>query len=334
MEPKEARVLGRSLLVWYRRCRRDLPWRRTRDPYRIWVSEVMLQQTTVQAVIPYYRSFLHRFPTVTALARARLTDVLAVWSGLGYYRRARHLHQAAGRIARSPGGALPCTAEAMADLPGIGRTTAGAILSIAFGAREPVLDGNVSRVLARLFLMRRDPRSAAGRQRLWALARALVEVSPAPGDLNQALMELGATICAPRAPACPRCPLKSRCAARTRGHQDVIPAPRPGRPPVRAGRFLMRRRQGTGLMDGFWEFPSLGGPASGIDGPKLTSLGRIATVRHSITTRRLLVEIHRARLLSEPRESRYRWIGPERIARLPVSSLVPKVLRAAKRGTV
>ncbi len=348
MRPARARALAKSLVDWYRRHRRDLPWRRTRDPYRVWVSEVMLQQTTVRAVVPYYRRFLRRFPTIRALARAPLPAVLAAWSGLGYYRRARHLHEAAGRVVRSHGGRFPRGPEEARALPGVGRYTAGAILSIAYGDPQPVVDGNVARVLSRLLLLRGDPRSPGGERRLWDLARLLVEEASSAGDLNQALMELGATICVPSAPDCPRCPLRRRCAARAAGVQRSIPAPRRLRAPVtlrhavalvaREGRFLMRRRHATGLMDGLWEFPALRGAAG--HGPRaddeqdrlrLRSLGTIARLRHSVTYRRLLVEVHRARLLGEPRGARYRWITPRAVRRLPTSSLVSKVLRAVQR---
>jgi A/G-specific adenine glycosylase len=334
-------ALAAPLVAWYRESRRDLPWRRTRDPYRVWVSEVMLQQTTVRAVIPYYRRFLRRFPTLRALARARPGEVLAAWSGLGYYRRARSLHAAARLVVERHAGRLPRSAERLLGLPGIGRYTAGAILSIAFGLPEPILDGNVARVLSRLFALRRDPRSAAGRKRLWDLATALVRASGAPGDLNQALMEMGATVCTPAEPACPFCPLARRCAALAAGVQEAIPRPRRAKAPVvvraavalvaRDGRYLVRRRAGTGLMDGLWEFPPLAARDGGEhdDRLRLRSLGRVATVRHSITYRRLVVDVHRARLLAEPRRGRYRWVTPRQVRDLPASSLVSKVLRSA-----
>ncbi len=333
-------ALAASLVAWYRKGRRDLPWRRTRDPYRVWVSEVMLQQTTVRAVIPYYRRFLRRFPRLRDLARARPGAVLAAWSGLGYYRRARDLHAAARLVVKRHGGRLPRSAGELLALPGIGRYTAGAILSIAFGRAAPVLDGNVARVLSRLRALRGDPRSAAARRRLWDLATTLVRATGSPGDLNQALMELGATVCAPADPACPICPVARHCAALAAGVQEAIPRPRRAKPPVvvraslalvaRNGRYLLRRRAGTGLMDGLWEFPPLavrdGG--DGDDRLRLRSLGRIATVRHSITYRRLIVDVHRARVVAGPRRGRYRWVTPGQVRRIPASSLVSKVLRS------
>ncbi|HET8947959.1 MAG TPA: hypothetical protein VFQ07_13340, partial [Candidatus Polarisedimenticolia bacterium] len=215
--PFPAGVAG-PLVSWFRRSRRDLPWRRPapgrpessarprraadadagatrplRDPYRVWVSEIMLQQTTVKAVVPYFERFLEAFPTIEALARARRERVLAAWSGLGYYRRARHLHEAARTVLRRHAGLLPRDRAALLDLPGIGRYTAGAILSIAWGDAEPLVDGNVARVLCRLLGERRDPAGARVSERLWRAAAAIVGATGSPGDLNEALMELGAT---------------------------------------------------------------------------------------------------------------------------------------------
>ena len=335
------RSLVRSLVGWYRRNRRDLPWRRTRDPYRIWIAEVMLQQTTVRAVVPYYGRFLRRFPTLRALSRAPLSALLATWSGLGYYKRARNLRAAARLIARRHKGRFPADPQAARALPGVGRYTAGAVLSIAYGQKEPVLDGNVARVLSRIALVRQGTRTAAGRRELWALAQTLAEAAAAPGDLNQALMELGATLCTPLDPGCPRCPVRNVCAARAAGIEDSIPPRRTVRAPVtlrtavalvsRSGRLLMRRRAGTGLMDGLWEFPPLREGGAG-GGPRLRSLGKVVTVRHSITYRRLRVEVHRARLLSEPVGSDYRWVSPRTALRLPTSSLVSKILGRACAG--
>jgi A/G-specific adenine glycosylase len=335
----KAPPLAPLLLAWYRRNRRDLPWRRTSDPYRIWVSEVMLQQTTVRAVVPYYRRFLRRFPTIRALDRSPLPAVLAAWSGLGYYRRARHLHAAARLIVRRHGGRFPERMEDALALPGIGRYTAGAILSIAFGQSEPVVDGNVARVLARVALVRGDPRAGAASRRLWSLARALVENAAVPGDLNQALMELGATVCAPATPDCGACPVARFCAARAAGLQTRVPAPRRQRRPVtirtavalveRGGRLLMRRRNGTGLMDGLWEFPPLA-PEPGAP-LRLRPGSLVATLRHAITFRRLLVQVHRAELLAEPRGRDYRWVSPRRLRAIPASSLAAKVAECARR---
>jgi len=261
---------ARKLLAWYARHKRALPWRDVHDPYRTWVSEIMLQQTQVETVIPYYQRWLDRFPSVQALAAAPLNDVLAVWEGLGYYSRARNLHRAAQRVAAERGGVLPNTMAELLALPGIGRYTAGAIASIAFGVDAPVLDGNVKRVLARVFDIQTDVKSPAGTKELWALAADLVPPGRA-GDYNQALMDLGATICTPRAPACDVCPVRELCAARRLGVQlqrPVMPARRP-RPEriyaaaviVKAGRVLLGQRPNDELLGGLWAFPAVECPA-------------------------------------------------------------------------
>jgi A/G-specific adenine glycosylase len=304
----------------------------------------MLQQTTVKTVIPHYRRFLGRFPTIRSLAAARPEAVLAAWSGLGYYRRARDLRAAARAIVTQRRGRFPRRLDEALALPGIGRYTAGAILSIAFGERLPVLDGNVARVLARLFMIGGDPATARRRERLWRLAGALVDEAPEPGELNQALMELGATVCLPASPACDRCPVARRCSARAAGAQARVPGPRRRREPrrlrstvalvSRRGLYLMRRRRGTRLMEGLWEFPAVEGgrDARSPDGLRLALGDRIATVRHSITYRRYLVEIRPGRLLREPPRRDYRWVDPRQVGRLPTSSLVSKVLARARRG--
>lgn len=218
----EPRRIQEKLLAWYDRNRRDLPWRRTRDPYAIWVSEVMLQQTQVKTVIGRYAHFLRRFPTVRALARARESDVLHAWQGLGYYSRARRLHQAAQAMHERHQGRVPADHQALLGLPGVGAYSAGAVASIAFGERVPVVDGNVIRVLARLFALRGDPGRAPLRMRLWEIAAELVSKSR-PGDFNQALMELGATLCTPRDPDCTRCPLRRECRGLEQGSVRTLP---------------------------------------------------------------------------------------------------------------
>jgi A/G-specific adenine glycosylase len=259
--------IARAVVAHYARVRRALPWRATRDPYAIWVSEVMLQQTRVATVIPYWQKWMAKFPSVHALAQAPLDDVLAAWAGLGYYSRARNLWYGAREVAAKWHGALPSRAAELREVPGIGPYTAGAIASIAFGERVPLVDGNVARVLARVFAIREDIKSAAGRRALWARAGELVAALPddaAPGDLNQGLMELGATICAPAAPRCLTCPLAARCA--TRGDALPISAPRKRAHelPVlarealwieRAGEVVLARRRATGLFGGLWELP-------------------------------------------------------------------------------
>jgi A/G-specific adenine glycosylase len=253
-----------ALLAWFAERARDLPWRRTRDPYAVWLSEVMLQQTRVETVIPYFERFLGRFPDVRSLAQAGVDEVLSLWSGLGYYRRARELHAAAREITERYGGALPSEASELRKLPGIGAYTAGAIASIAFGRAEPLVDGNVARVLARIFGIEEDVRSASGSRSLWATAARLVPVE-APGKFNEALMELGATVCTPRDPQCGVCPVKGMCVAAATGRQAELPvvaakAKVPVVPMVaavvRRGReVLLAQRVKDGLFGGLWEPP-------------------------------------------------------------------------------
>ena len=260
------------LLAWYARHQRVLPWRAPSgqgtppSAYHVWVSEIMLQQTQVEAVIPYYRRWLERFPTLADLAAADQARVLALWEGLGYYSRARNLHRAAQQVQRELGGELPRTAEALRALPGIGRYTAGAIASIAFGQDSAVLDGNVKRVLARVFDFREDVKAPAGEKQLWALAERLVPPGRA-GDYNQALMDLGATICVPRAPRCLLCPVHDLCAARQLGVQDQRPV-RPARRAVphrvqlaaviaKGDKVLLEQRAEGALLGGLWAFPAI-----------------------------------------------------------------------------
>ncbi len=282
VEPDLARLLQRALLDHYRRTRRAFPWRGETDPYRIWVSEVMLQQTRTETVLGYYGPWLERFPDVDALARASLDDVLLQWQGLGYYRRARNLHRAALVVRERHDGQLPGTREALRALPGVGDYTAGAVASIAFGEAVPAVDGNVRRVLSRLFDEAR-PTPA----RLRALAAALVPADD-PGDWNQALMDLGATVCTPDAPDCGRCPLTAWCRSRARGTQSE----RPGRTATKAvphvglaaavvvdarGRSLVTRRPEEGLLGGMWSFP-VAEVEGGADGRAVAVAARAAAV--------------------------------------------------------
>src|SRR5437867_3362361 len=340
------RRIRRKLLVWYRRHRRDLPWRRTGDPYRIWVAEVMLQQTQVATVIPYYERFVRRFPTVAALAKASPDAVLSLWSGLGYYRRARNLHAAAKELARIHGGKLPADPTLLRRLPGVGSYTAGAVASIAFGLPEPALDGNTLRVLSRLLAWRGNPKSGARLRAFDRLAREIVR-GKSPGEITQALMELGALVCLPATPRCEHCPVRTECVAFEKGLQSALPETGTTRLSrdfeaavailVRKGSFLMVRRQGEGLMEGLWEFP--GGilddgesPREGLArigrerlGEALMPLERLAIVRQTITYRRVKIGAYRA-VLSEPglrkRWSRevVRWVRPEAIHSLPHGS--------------
>lgn len=258
------RIFSKRLLTWYGRHKRDLPWRRTRAPYRIWLSEILLQQTRVEAVIPYYERFLKRFPDVFALANASTDEVLKTWEGAGYYARARNLHRAAQIVANERGGKFPRTVKGLLELPGVGRYTAGAIASIAFGVNTPVVDGNVARVLCRYFGIREDPKASATQKQLWEIATDLVPKGHA-GEFNQALMELGATVCLPKNPRCLLCPVNQDCVARRKGLQNVLPVKRAKKElPHRRiaagvifkrGKILIQQRLSEGLLGGLWEFP-------------------------------------------------------------------------------
>jgi A/G-specific adenine glycosylase len=262
----QERTIATAVVAHFAGARRDLPWRATRDPYAIWVSEIMLQQTRVQTVIPYWQKWMAKFPTVGALAAAPLDDVLAAWAGLGYYSRARNLWSGARAVVEQ-GGALPARASELRSVPGIGPYTAGAIASIAFGERAPLVDGNVARVLARVYAIGEDVKSTAGQRALWARAGELMAALPAsaaPGDLNQGLMELGATVCAPANPRCLACPLVQLCA--TRGDELPVMAARKRAHELplleraalwleAGGEIVLARREPHGLFGGLWELP-------------------------------------------------------------------------------
>lgn len=264
MEENIALNLRRRLLQWYRKHKRDLPWRRTTDPYAIWVSEVMLQQTQVTTVLPYYERFLTRFPTVSALAQAGEEEVLALWSGLGYYRRAKLLHRGAKTVEMQAHGRLPAQAEALKKIPGIGPYTAGAIASIAFQKAEPLVDGNVIRVFARLFALRGHSRDPRLQKKVWHLAGQMVQ-GKQPGDFNQGLMELGATVCRAVSPACERCPVAAFCRAKHLGKPEAFPENPPAEKIVRLtravavcereGKILLVKRREPRWFQGLWELP-------------------------------------------------------------------------------
>ena len=328
--PPSEEALARSLLRWYARERRDLPWRRTRDAYAIWVSETMLQQTRSKTVVPYYDRFMRELPTVHALAEAPEERVLALWSGLGYYRRARMLRAAARRVVASHGGRLPEDVSLLRQLEGVGDYTAGAIASIAFGRRAALVDGNVARVLSRLYAIGDDLRSARGSERLWELARRLIAVVHGdPGDWNQALMELGATVCTPSVPVCPDCPVKAHCRALATGAVADFPkrVTRATQATVRrvaivlasSRRVLLARRRKEVLFGGLWEPPSAtGGLAKLADrlGIDATSLRRSGEVVHVLTHRRMHVEVARGAL---PRRGHWALPGSEYDAIEPVA---------------
>jgi A/G-specific adenine glycosylase len=258
-------ILSRRLLAWYRHNQRHLPWRKTSDPYRIWISEIMLQQTQVDTVIPYYHRFLKTFPSVSSLARAPLQDVLKAWENLGYYSRARNLHAAARVIVEKFGGKIPGNLDEIKTLPGIGGYTAGAILSIAYGQPLPAVDGNVRRILCRLFAIRKPVDHTREQKQLRKLAASLIPLKY-PGDFNQALMDLGATICKAKNPDCSRCPIADLCQARLQNLQNVLPITKkaakiPRRKAVAAvirnpkGMLLVVQRPASGLLASFWKLP-------------------------------------------------------------------------------
>ncbi len=317
-DSKTRRQFPRSLLRWYETHKRDLPWRRTRDPYSIWLSEIMLQQTRVNAVRAHYRAFLRRFPTVRSLAAARESSVLASWSGLGYYRRARMLHAAAKAIVKKHAGKFPANAAQLRTLPGIGRYTAAAVASIAFQEPVAVVDGNVGRVLQRVM-----GETLAG-ENLWHAAQELLNRNR-PGDFNQAMMELGATVCLPGQPRCAVCPVFDCCA--TRGDRDGRRSgTRQKKREVdylldcRNGSVLLvRRPKSTSLMPGMWELPQ----ATNMNGKSEAWL----TLRHSITVTDYLVRVMRRRA---QRKAEGHWVPKERVPGLALTGLARKILRAAR----
>lgn len=345
--------LARLLLAWYDREQRSLPWRETTDPYRIWVSEIMLQQTRVDTVIPYYHRFLDAFPTVRDLAAAPLQEVLKVWENLGYYARARNLHAAAGMVVEKFCGRMPDTQEGLKALPGVGDYAAGAILSIAYGHAVPAVDGNVRRILARLFALDEPIDQSRAQRRLHQTAAILVP-QHRPGDFNQALMDLGATICRAKAFACPCCPLGSLCLAQARGLQDVTPQtttrlPVPRRQEAvavirnRDGRFLVLQRPAKGLLGSLWKFP--GGFIRESDnreaqlqqimekelGMKVRVGAFLTTVEHAYTHFRTTLHAYDSRLIRE-RSSPVtggdrRWVSPAELLALPLAKVDRMIAR-------
>ena len=340
MAAPSARDVRSGLIHWFDAHRRDLPWRRTRDPYRILVAEYLLQRTRVASGAPYYERFLARFPDVRTLASASEDDVLRAWEGLGFYRRARNLHRAARAIVEGHGGRVPEGAAVLAELPGIGPYTAGAVASVAFGERVPAVDGNVGRVLARLYRIETDVTKGEGRERLRTLARQLVPPSR-PGDFNQALMELGATVCTPRAPRCRDCPLERLCLARKAGVQASLPRLAPRRIPASArvgfglvesdGRVLMVRRSAEGLLGGLWSLPG-GEVDTGVDpreslramihkqaGIRVRVREEVSAIAHAFSHRRWAGAIYRCEPLDTfaPSEAA-RWLSPREARDLPL----------------
>ncbi len=352
LSPKSLRSFRQRLLGWFRANRREHPWRRDRNDYRIWLAEVMLQQTRIAAVIPYYEKFLARFPDIESLADAPEREVLRLWAGLGYYSRARNLQRAAREIVARHSGKFPGDFAAALALPGIGRYTAAAVLSIAFDAPHAVLDGNVARVLARLSAIRGNLRAPRQWKKLEATAQTLLAQN-APGDWNQAMMELGETICTPKSPRCNECPVARWCEARKRGLVDSIPAPRKKQPGVKQriaaavlldprGRTLLVRDPGAHdgvLFSRMWQFPAVQfakNPAAALadhlrrklrfDPPTLTELPH---VKHGVTFRNVTLAPFSARVAALPVLPRSCRLPLADVTSAPVSSATKKIARAA-----
>jgi A/G-specific adenine glycosylase len=351
--PQNLSSIRRQLLRWYDKNHRDLPWRRTREPYAIWVAETMLQQTQVNTVMPYYERFLSAFPTIAVLARAPLRKVLALWSGLGYYRRAENLKKSAVALALSHAGRLPADYEALLALPGVGEYTAGALMSIAFGKPYPALDGNARRVLGRIL----NPHNESELKRL---ANRLISKSK-PGHFNQALMELGATLCIPQKPRCPKCPVASSCAARSTNRikrKSLSPEKQLKRViwPLaivrRNGKVLLRRRSHNGILAGLWELPG-GETRRGENIPRsltrhlrqlhsaLTREIRIGEIRHRITNREIRAPIFlfdvRGGAKIPLSRSRWRWLALPSLRSYPLSSMTfkaAKILSFYEKGSL
>jgi A/G-specific adenine glycosylase len=326
--------IRQKILRWYAFSKRDLPWRRTRDPYRIWVSEIMLQQTQVATVIPYYKKWLRAFPSLRAFAKAPLSKALRFWAGLGYYRRARMFHEAARWVTKEFKGRIPQTAEALRKLPGIGRYTAGAVASIAFGEKTPVLDGNVIRILTRIFAVAQSIDHPVTLERLWKISEALLP-DKNPGDLNQALMELGATVCFPFDPQCGRCPVKKICSARRKRREISFP--------VRSQKNKYKKLHMVALVvrnakkevwlekqddharwGGLWMFPFWGNQKD-----MLSEIGGVCSepvfllkVAHAFTKYRITLEVYEASLLKGlfSKKKRGKWFSVAGLSRLALPS--------------
>lgn len=342
-----------ALLSWFGAVSAAFPWRETPTPYRVWLSEMMLQQTQVSTVIPYFTRFLERYPNVQALAAASLDEVLKAWEGLGYYTRARNLHRAAQMISEQYGGNFPQTVETLQNLPGVGRYTASAVASIAFGMRTAVLDGNVIRVLSRLYDLVEDVTLTTTQKRLWGLAEGLIRDSSRPGDHNQAMMELGREVCKPRKPACSGCPVKPFCKAFQQGTQASRPikALKPTTPHYhmasgvitnKQGQVLIAQRPLEGLLGGLWEFP--GGKCEGAESPEfclarslqqnlgieVEGLHHLLQVKHAFTHFKITVQVFEGQLaggtLSLHSYPACQWINWDEIERFAFGKVDRKVI--------
>lgn len=345
-KPKETSntlLFQKNLLGWYDKNKRDLPWRRTKDPYAIFVSEMMLQQTQVKTVIPYYERFLKELPDWKALARCKEEKVLKLWEGLGYYRRARNLRAAAQKILADHGGKLPDSLEDILELPGVGPYSAGAILSIAYQKPHPLVDGNVIRVLSRIFLLKGNLKAGEGNKRVWDLAREVLHPKR-PGDFNQALMELGATVCLPEGPQCLLCPMLGQCQAAQKGMQNDLPempkAAETVEVPMAAfliedkGKILVKKRsEDERWLKGMWEFPSAEGKTFQDAFQKLQKdlktagdLKELQEVRHQITHHKVRLKLFKAarpKGLKRPKD--FQWVSPKGLLKLPFASAQNKL---------
>jgi A/G-specific adenine glycosylase len=339
------RQIAAALLKWYRRHYRPLPWRETRDPYRIWVSEIMLQQTRVAAVIPYYDRVLQLFPDVEALANAPESELLACWSGLGYYRRVRQMQAAARQIVEEWSGSFPTTHDGLLRLPGIGAYTAAAIASISFNGRHAVVDGNVIRVMTRLFDESGDVGHGDTQVRIREWAQNLIEAAPArkPGEFNQAVMELGAMLCVPRKPQCLICPLRAFCQARKKGVELARPVKRKKErverlemavAVVRRGSSLLLRQRppDVSLMPGFWELPETAGAKLGTQCFRalgIECMQKLGEFRHGITFREYRGAVYHAESESKT-VAGFRWVSSQELPSLPLTTTTKKALEIAQ----
>jgi len=332
--------IRQDLLAWYEANARDLPWRRERDPYRVWLSEVMLQQTRVEAVIPYYRRFLQAYPTLASLSGAGEGQVLKLWEGLGYYARARHFLEAVKEVQTAYGGRVPEDPAAFGRLPGVGPYTRAAVLSIAFETPLAAVDGNVKRVLSRLFCLAegRDPKAGGDPEIASGAIKALAEdllARERPGDFNQALMDLGALLCIPGTPRCPGCPLTAWCRAYKEGRAHAIPARRQKKAVpleevealllARQGKYLVRRRPGGGLLGGLWEFPTLKPPV--LPPEQVTRGEKLRVLEHRFSHRHWQVTLYAGEMKGEPPEGHdWRWAAVRELEELPFPAVYHPVI--------
>ena len=342
--------LSSRLLTWYRAHGRTLPWRGLTDPYAVWVSEIMLQQTRVETVIPYFEKWMRLFPTVQALANASEQEVLNAWEGLGYYSRARNFHKSAKIVVEKHGGTLPGNLEELAKLPGVGRYTVGALASIVFNMDEPALDGNLKRVYARLFDVSEPVNSSGGEKALWRIARENLPKGRA-ADFNQALMDLGATICLPKKPRCLLCPVMDLCLAREHGTQEQRPVKKPKSPTpshvhaaaviVWRGRVLLAQRPSRGLLGGMWEFPNArvtGEPAKALVKALKTGyrLGLrlkrgsdpLGVFQHAYSHFKVAVHAFECELTSQPETGNLKWVSLRLLDEYPMGRVDRQIARA------